>query len=256
VLLHRFTTVDEYELHGRGRELPRLTLAIFLLGGLVLAAAPMTGSFFGKSLIDETSVAHGYPWLPAVLVIASAVTGGAVWRVSGRVFAGFGADRPPDDGTTREAEHEGLETVEEHDHTPVTMLAPALVLVLGGLVIGLLPGFVHAVEHAAGRFVDRGAYATTVLAGAHPRLPSPPPSSLHASDFIYASVSVVVALLLAWIALRGRGAGEPSSPGLPAAARDGVALVRRLHSGHIGDYVAWFTFGLAALGGLFALTLR
>jgi hypothetical protein len=23
-----------------------------------------------------------------------------------------------------------------------------------------------------------------------------------------------------------------------------------------GDYVAWFTFGLATLGGLFALTLR
>src|SRR5689334_1418507 len=256
VLLHRFATVDEYELHGRGRELPSITSAIFVLGGLVLAAAPMTGSFFGKSLVDETSLAHGYHWLPAVLVVASAVTGAAVWRVSGRVFAGLGADRPPEDGTSRETEHEGLETVTEHDHTPITMLAPALVLVLVGLLIGLVPGFVHAVEHAAGRFVDRGAYATAVLGGGHPHLPSVPLSSLHASDFVYASLSVLVALFLAWMALRGRGAGESSPRELPAVARDGVALIRRLHSGHVGDYVAWFTFGLAALGGLFAITLR
>jgi len=31
-------------------------------------------------------------------------------------------------------------------------------------------------------------------------------------------------------------------------------IVRRLHSGHVGDYVAWLLFGVAALGALFALT--
>jgi len=29
-----------------------------------------------------------------------------------------------------------------------------------------------------------------------------------------------------------------------------------VYSGAIGDYVAWMTFGVAALGGLLALTLR
>ena len=31
--------------------------------------------------------------------------------------------------------------------------------------------------------------------------------------------------------------------------------LRILHSGHVCDYVAWLTFGVAALGGLFALLL-
>jgi hypothetical protein len=32
--------------------------------------------------------------------------------------------------------------------------------------------------------------------------------------------------------------------------------LRALHSGHVGDYVAWLTFGVAALGGAFAFVLR
>jgi multicomponent Na+:H+ antiporter subunit D len=169
-----------------------------------------------------------------------------VWRVSGRVFAGLGSDKPPPDPSTRE--HEGVETVTEHDHTPVTMLAPALVLVVAGLVIGLVPGFVHEIEHAAARFADRGAYAGTVLGGSHPHAPRVPLSHLHSSDFIYASLSLLLALLLAWTALLPRG--------FSVLARAPVVQIRRLHSGHVGDYVAWFTFGLATLGGLFALTLR
>ena len=50
---------------------------------------------------------------------------------------------------------------------------------------------------------------------------------------------------------------------LPNALREraGRALVpplnglRTLHSGHVGDYVAWLTFGTAVLGGLFAIGL-
>jgi multicomponent Na+:H+ antiporter subunit D len=44
-----------------------------------------------------------------------------------------------------------------------------------------------------------------------------------------------------------------------AAARAlarGLAPLRAAHSGHIGDYVAWLTFGAALIGGLFALTIR
>jgi multicomponent Na+:H+ antiporter subunit D len=35
-----------------------------------------------------------------------------------------------------------------------------------------------------------------------------------------------------------------------------VAPLRALHSGHIGDYVAWLALGVAALGGSFALALH
>jgi multicomponent Na+:H+ antiporter subunit D len=35
-----------------------------------------------------------------------------------------------------------------------------------------------------------------------------------------------------------------------------VTVLKALHSGVVGDYVAWLTFGVAALGGLVALLGR
>ena len=93
VLLHRFGTVDEFDLHGAGRALP-LVGVLFGIGGLLLAAVPMTTSFFGKSLLDGAAIDGGYPWLPVVFVVSSIATGGAVLRVGGRVFLGWGAGEP------------------------------------------------------------------------------------------------------------------------------------------------------------------
>jgi multicomponent Na+:H+ antiporter subunit D len=253
IMLHRFGTVDEYELRGRGRELPGVAAGMFVVGGLVLAAAPMLGTFFGKSLIDESALTHGYWWLPAVLVIAAAVTGGAVLRAAGRVFGGYG---PAEPHPAAPQEHEGVETVTERDHTPATMLAPAAVLTACAVVVGLVPGVVHAIEHASQRFMERGAYAATVLHGAHPRVPTAPPSSLHASDFIYASLSLTLALALAWAALSREPLSRHAPRALMHGGRRALAALRALHSGHVGDYVAWLTFAVATLGGLFALTLR
>jgi hypothetical protein len=36
----------------------------------------------------------------------------------------------------------------------------------------------------------------------------------------------------------------------------GVGALRELHSGHVGDYVAWLTVGVASFGGLCAWLLR
>jgi hypothetical protein len=36
----------------------------------------------------------------------------------------------------------------------------------------------------------------------------------------------------------------------------GVNRLRALHSGHIGDYIAWWTAGAAALGGTSLIFLR
>jgi hypothetical protein len=38
--------------------------------------------------------------------------------------------------------------------------------------------------------------------------------------------------------------------------RAGFAPLRAVHSGHIGDYVAWLVFGTGVIGGLFAVTIR
>src|SRR5207248_9002786 len=96
VLLHRFATMDEFDLHGKGRDVP-VAGVLFAIGGLVLAAIPVVTLFFGKSLLDGASLDAGYPWLPAIFVIASALTGGAVLRVTGQVFMGWGAVRREDD---------------------------------------------------------------------------------------------------------------------------------------------------------------
>lgn len=55
MLLHRFATVDEFDLHGRGRVLP-VAGALFGLGVLLLAAAPPFTAFAGKSLIETAAV--------------------------------------------------------------------------------------------------------------------------------------------------------------------------------------------------------
>src|SRR5947209_19839858 len=90
VLLHRFGSMDEFDLRGRGREL-RAVGVLFAIGGLSLAAMPGVTAFFGKSLLESAALEGHYPWLPAVFVISSVFTGGAVLRVTGRVFFGWGA---------------------------------------------------------------------------------------------------------------------------------------------------------------------
>src|SRR5438270_4528263 len=67
VLLHRFRTIDEYDLHGQGKALP-LTGVLFALGGLLLSALPGVTLFFGKSLLDGAALDAGYPWLPTIFV--------------------------------------------------------------------------------------------------------------------------------------------------------------------------------------------
>ena len=47
VMLHRFGSVDEHDLHGKGRALPAVGV-LFGIGGLLLAAFPLTTASFGK----------------------------------------------------------------------------------------------------------------------------------------------------------------------------------------------------------------
>jgi multicomponent Na+:H+ antiporter subunit D len=59
---------------------------------------------------------------------------------------------------------------------------------------------------------------------------------------------VLCALAIAWAGLR-------PSP-VVARAEPTIRGVRRLHSGHPGDYVAWVAAGAAVLMAVFAATLR
>src|SRR3954469_22778251 len=59
---HRYASVDELALRGRGRDLP-LTGVAMLVAALALASLPPFGPFLGKAMIDEAAVAAGYGWV-------------------------------------------------------------------------------------------------------------------------------------------------------------------------------------------------
>jgi multicomponent Na+:H+ antiporter subunit D len=255
VLLHRFATIDEFDLHGRGREVP-LVGVLFAIGALLLAAAPPLTTFMGKSLLEAASSEAGYGWLIALFLIVSALTGGAVLRVTGRVFLGWGPAEGPDPGQARAAEERVDEERDTRERTPVSMmLVPAVLLILAAIA-GLVPGAVPAVERGAARFVDHAAYAQWVLAGAHVTWPHVTTSHIAATDVVYALVAVAGAFAAAAVGLFGRPLRESLPSAIRTPARAIVRQVRFVHSGHIGDYVAWWSAGASLLGGVCLLALR
>jgi multicomponent Na+:H+ antiporter subunit D len=251
ILLHRFRTVDEFDLHGRGRAVP-LTGALFAAGGLLLADLPMSTSFLGRSVLDANAAGQGYGWLGIVGAVVAAVTGGAVLRVAGRVFLGWGASRGPDPRQARAAEERVDDTRDERDHTPPLMLVVPAVLLVAGAVVGLVPGFVDWAREAALRFADPAAYSRWVLHGATVRWPPVSVSRLSWIDFASALACVLSALGLAALGLFGR----PLRSRVPRVALRAVHAVRGLNSGHIGDYIAWWTAGAGTFGAVCLLALR
>jgi multicomponent Na+:H+ antiporter subunit D len=254
ILLHRFGTVDEYDLHGCGRRIPAAGV-MMAAGALFLAALPPFTTFMGKSLLEEGASEVGYNWLIVLFIFVSAATGGAVLRVAGRVFLGWGPKEGPHKEQAGTAD-EGHETAGGHDQTPPLMILVPAVLLIGVLLLGLIPGAVPGVERFAAQFVTHRFYAAWVLHGVHVRLPVLSPSHVSADDYGYAVISTLGALAIAAGGLFGRGLRDR----IPTAvARPGqVALegLRGLHSGHIGDYIAWWSAGVSLVGGVCLVALR
>jgi multicomponent Na+:H+ antiporter subunit D len=255
VLLHRFATIDEFELHGRGREVP-LAGVLMAVGALVLAAMPVVTLYFGKSLLEDAATEANLGWLVAVFILVSALTGGAVLRVVARVFLGWGEAEGPDPAQARAAREQVDEETGSRGHTPPLMLAVPAVLLLAAAIFGLVPGLVPAVQRQAARFADHFAYAHWVLAGRPVHWPAVIAGHLGAKDLAFGLLSLSGALGAAGIGLWGR----PLRGRLPGRVQVGATAashgIRRLHSGHIGDYVTWWTAGTALLGGLCLVALR
>jgi multicomponent Na+:H+ antiporter subunit D len=255
VLLHRFATIDEYDLHGRGRDVPWVGV-MMAVGALMLAALPPFTTFMGKSLLEEGASAVGYNWLIAVFVFVSAMTGGAVLRVTGRVFLGWGPTEGPHRGQAEAAREESDEETGPRDRTPPLMVLVPAVLLVGVLLLGLIPGAVPGIERFAAQFVEHRAYAAWVLHSVHVPLPVLPPSHISADDYVYSGISTVGALSLGALGLFGRSLRR-SIPGLIAHPVESAAgLLHQLHSGHIGDYITWWTAGVSLVGGVCLVALR
>jgi len=256
IVLNRYGSVDEKELFGRGKQ-ARFLPWLWVLGGLALAACPPFGTGLGKDIAESATLKAGYEWLPALFVLVSAVTAGAVLRAALRIYFGLG-DRPTE--LSQSESTSGSEEEPEVGGTlarvPLTMQIPIVVLLGGSLALGVAPGLAEAVGKAAHQFIDRGGYvsqAVTNTAGA----PLP-----HVPDMHWTTLGVVLGLASAALAV-GFAFLALYAQRFPAAIRRGAAtlggplrVVRRAHSGHIGDYVAWLLVGLALLGALVGVPVR
>jgi multicomponent Na+:H+ antiporter subunit D len=237
LLLHRFETMSEPELFGRGRSLHR-TGPLWFLGGLGLAAAPGFALWIG-----ETRVTGVAPWTEAIFFIAGAMTGAAVLRVGFRVFAGLG-DAGPVDRSARVDEKP--ETTDPGRRLSPVLYAPAVVCVGGCMALAFWSGMMRVAEEAAASFMDFRGYAHMVYAGSTVVPQATGPHGALAQGMVQAGLRALAAVGVAlWAVLHLR---IPRAWRWPSHLEGSMGPVRELQSGHPGDYVAWLTVGCAVLG--------
>lgn len=258
ILTHRFGTVAQNQLHGRGRVLP-VTATVFVLGGLGLAGVPPFGTFLGKGLIEDSASKLGYHWVTLVLVIASALTGGAVLRAAGHVFVGWGPYEE-DVSSEDQGEERQPETGGERRRTPLVMIVPTCVLMVAGLLISLLPELGPYAERVSELFQTPSRYVATVLYSS-PLPPFSPEMEMEPADptlsmAVSGLISAALAVCLAALSLFRRRWPERVRSMSGRLGLTVVSALRNIHSGHVGDYVTWLMVGVFVLGAVFALTVR
>jgi multicomponent Na+:H+ antiporter subunit D len=150
------------------------------------------------------------------------------------------------------------ETDAGQSRTPLSMVWPAAVLAAASLAVGLVPHLGSVVERAVLRFQDEAGYNAAVLYGrsvAHPAALYPAASATVTLASVLTGVgSVLGSVVLAGLALYWRRLPLLRRGFEPGAGV--IGLVRGLQSGVISDYITWLVFGLACVGGAFALAVR
>ncbi len=250
ILLHRLATVDEFDLRGRARNL-HATGILWLFAGLGLAGLPPFATFLGESAIEDSATKSGQGWVWMVFFASAVLTAGAVFRIAGRVFRGWGEDEEQETGGAKKIEEKPETSDAGHGghRIPPEMFLPAAVLAALALAIGLMPQVRQSAQAAATRFADAAGYQARVLD--HAWLPVAPPPVEHVfplSSIIRALVATACAFGLAGLSLSPYW---PRKQPLFNPVKLFVVKLRDLHSGHIGDYVAFLTLGVAG----FALAL-
>ncbi|HTD37627.1 MAG TPA: proton-conducting transporter membrane subunit, partial [Candidatus Limnocylindrales bacterium] len=241
ILLNRLGTVDVDVLRGKLRTKPWGSVAIFL-GALALAGTPPFGTFLGSSLIAHAADEIGLGWLPWVLLVAAALTGGAVLNALGRMAFGWG---PPPDPRAKTPAHESPEASAGGDRGfPLMMYACSAFLIVCACAIGLVPGAASAALGAGERFVDRAGQLAIVLKEMPGAALAMPPAEPIATSLASGFLAGALALAFAAIALFAHRL--PSGAGAMRALESALVPLRRIHDGVVTDYVAWLAAGTAA----------
>jgi multicomponent Na+:H+ antiporter subunit D len=244
VVLHRLGSVEVGELVGRAGG-ARLASGLLLVGGPLLAGMPPSGLFAGKAIIAEAASDAGVGWVVPVLYLVAAATGAALVRAAVHLWWGWplGADRV---GRIGEGSSETYETADV-EGTAFRVVPPLLVLTSVAMLS--IPGLLGGVATATMTFTDPAAH----LAALGASLPS---GSLGTLGATVGELEVWKWTSLAWglggaalsVAVGGAAArwGRRETSGLVATLGGPARVLRRLHSGHVGDYTAWATLGAGA----------
>ncbi len=242
IVLHRLSAIDIQSLAGRGRRLV-VPGIVFALGGLALSGLQLPGVPSGFGIIAAAASGEGIAWV-VVIVVATALTGGAILGAAGRIFLGWG---PPRSRASRLAQPaRERELLVSRRRTPPMLLAPPVALLVIGVAAGNAANLASRAQAAAQASMDRERIAAVVLDGGSPApIPTrdePVPGALPGA------IATVGALMVAWLVMfRQRLRGSVRDPARRASAPF-VAALRAAHSGHIGDHVLWLTAGTAVLG--------
>jgi multicomponent Na+:H+ antiporter subunit D len=247
-LLNRFQTLDEHELYGRGRGM-WVAGTTFVVGGLSLAGLPPLGTWAGKAAYSSALPTAHVEWLETVLLLVSALTGGAVLRAGLRIFLGWGDQ--PDPGPDTHEEPEG-DAPRRRDLLRV--LGPPVALLLLPAGAALWPGGAGVTERAGASVTDTGGYVAAVLQGA--RVPTAVPTAGSLWQPSTVGLGVLAVALAATVALGGLWPSR--APQVLGVVLGPVRTVMRglheVHRAHVGDYVSWLLVGFTVLGTTLLLT--
>ncbi|HWC17301.1 MAG TPA: complex I subunit 5 family protein, partial [Terriglobales bacterium] len=250
IVLHRLQKIGEDHLHGCGRGM-WATAGLFILGAWGLAGAPPFGSLLGESMISEAAKEAHQNWLVYIFMFAEILTSAAVLRIAFRIFFGWGEPAPTDESSQIE---EKPETQDSHERTPAIMFTSAALLIVLGIAITLVPHLRGTAEASARVFTDQSSYTRSVLENVHlTRAPNFDPGS-PAVSLWRSCVVLLASFLLSLGTVFRKSLGRALN--FTRELELGNEWLRRAHSGHPGDYVAWLSFGTALFGILFLWFLR
>ena len=227
ILLATCGGVDEIGLRGLGRPIWPAGV-VMAVGGLLLAGLPIGLMDDGMSALLGSAERAGHGWLAAVTVFGGAATGGAVLRAAGRIFAGLGP-------VAGEEGHSPTDEEQEKADRPLPLMLSCAAVPLAVVLLAT-----HGADGlAASAAVQLGAAGDAAAA----------PRAAHLAG--WASLAAAIGLA-AFDLLRGHLPG-PVRSAVQRVTRPVAAGLGFLHSGAVGDYVAWLVVGLALLTVGFAL---
>jgi multicomponent Na+:H+ antiporter subunit D len=236
ILLHRFRSVSEPWLFGKGAVLHG-TRILWLLGGLGLAAAPGFALAVGESHMTANAA-----WSEWIFLAAGVMTGGAVFRSGLRIFFGMGDAGPTDESAKVD---EAPETPKEGQKINWFLWTPAFLCIAASIALTFWPAWIDGVNSAAIRFMDFRSYAHAVYQQFTPAVLIKA-TGVSEKDWLLAALRAALAVGLAlWAVYRK---AVPRALRWPSHIEGPLRPLRTLQTGHPGDYVAWLTVGMAALG--------